>query len=202
MTDLTGEYFEGYMLKQGGRVKTWKKRWFVLTGEMLCYYKVQNDSGSLISAIPIEEDWIVQEKSLPKHPYSFELSSSKAINKERKLIQLSKEKLDERVFVFSCQTEEERIKWIAEIQKSVNKLGSKSASTGSHCSTLSGQEKKNKSIGFFVQDSDDENDQNDTHETKFEKPTRLLSIPMVILQRPSNAGETDVVLIDEQNVVA
>lgn len=30
---------EGWMVKCGGRIKTWRKRWFVLTGEILTYYK-------------------------------------------------------------------------------------------------------------------------------------------------------------------
>ena len=31
---------KGYLTKQGGRVKTWKKRWFVLTSNNLYYFKV------------------------------------------------------------------------------------------------------------------------------------------------------------------
>lgn len=30
---------EGYLAKQGGRVKTWKRRWFILTGNCLYYFK-------------------------------------------------------------------------------------------------------------------------------------------------------------------
>lgn len=30
---------EGWLAKQGGRVKTWKRRWFILTGNCLYYFK-------------------------------------------------------------------------------------------------------------------------------------------------------------------
>lgn len=29
----------GYLSKRGGRIHTWHKRWFVLTGDLLFYYK-------------------------------------------------------------------------------------------------------------------------------------------------------------------
>lgn len=33
---------EGYMKKQGGQIKTWKKRWFVLENGSLSYFKSKN----------------------------------------------------------------------------------------------------------------------------------------------------------------
>jgi hypothetical protein len=30
---------KGYLVKQGGRIKTWKKRWFVLSDNCLYYFK-------------------------------------------------------------------------------------------------------------------------------------------------------------------
>lgn len=32
---------EGYLTKLGGRVKNWKKRWFVLSDGKLYYYKTE-----------------------------------------------------------------------------------------------------------------------------------------------------------------
>jgi len=34
---------EGYLEKDGGSVKSWKQRWFVLAGTTLSYYKVRGD---------------------------------------------------------------------------------------------------------------------------------------------------------------
>ncbi len=32
---------EGWLSKEGGAIKSWKKRWFVLEGEELAYYSKQ-----------------------------------------------------------------------------------------------------------------------------------------------------------------
>lgn len=34
---------DGYLTKQGGSIKTWKKRWFVLKGDTIYYFKTQKD---------------------------------------------------------------------------------------------------------------------------------------------------------------
>eukprot|EP00002_Diphylleia_rotans_P002582 TRINITY_DN11630_c0_g1_i2.p1 TRINITY_DN11630_c0_g1~~TRINITY_DN11630_c0_g1_i2.p1 ORF type:complete len:407 (-),score=70.73 TRINITY_DN11630_c0_g1_i2:356-1531(-) len=36
---------EGYLLKQGGSIKTWKKRWFILKGNYLFYFKEKGDAN-------------------------------------------------------------------------------------------------------------------------------------------------------------
>jgi len=43
----------GYMVKQGGRIKTWKRRWFVLNDGCLYYFKAKGDSEPL-GIIPLE----------------------------------------------------------------------------------------------------------------------------------------------------
>ena len=34
---------EGWLLKQGGRIKTWKKRYTILSGNVLYYFKTPKD---------------------------------------------------------------------------------------------------------------------------------------------------------------
>ena len=41
--EMPGALFGGFMTKQGGVVKNWKKRFFVLTPGLLTYYKDKND---------------------------------------------------------------------------------------------------------------------------------------------------------------
>ncbi|MEQ2307705.1 Cytohesin-4, partial [Ameca splendens] len=55
--DLTLTFFnpdrEGWLLKMGGRVKTWKRRWFILTDSCLYYFQYTTDKDP-IGIIPLE----------------------------------------------------------------------------------------------------------------------------------------------------
>uniref|UniRef100_A0A8C5BXJ6 Cytohesin-2 n=1 Tax=Gadus morhua TaxID=8049 RepID=A0A8C5BXJ6_GADMO len=72
--DLTHTFFnpdrEGWLLKLGGRVKTWKRRWFILTDNCLYYFEyttncfelyLPNNRGQLIKACKTEADGRVVE---------------------------------------------------------------------------------------------------------------------------------------------
>ncbi len=39
----------GWLRKQGGFVKTWHSRWFVLRGDQLYYYKDEEETKALVS---------------------------------------------------------------------------------------------------------------------------------------------------------
>lgn len=41
----------GWLRKQGGFVKTWHTRWFVLRGDQLYYYKDEDETKALVSSI-------------------------------------------------------------------------------------------------------------------------------------------------------
>lgn len=45
---IVGAKKEGYLTKEGWKVKNWKKRWFVLGKETLSYYKSHVRLSSLI----------------------------------------------------------------------------------------------------------------------------------------------------------
>ncbi|KAM9745319.1 cytohesin-4 isoform 2-T2 [Menidia menidia] len=55
--DLTLTFFnpdrEGWLLKMGGRIKTWKRRWFILTDSCLYYFEFTTDKDP-IGIIPLE----------------------------------------------------------------------------------------------------------------------------------------------------
>uniref|UniRef100_A0A6Q2YBR8 Cytohesin 1a n=1 Tax=Esox lucius TaxID=8010 RepID=A0A6Q2YBR8_ESOLU len=72
--DLTHTFFnpdrEGWLLKLGGRVKTWKRRWFILTDNCLYYFEYTtncfelynpNHKGQVIKACKTEADGRVVE---------------------------------------------------------------------------------------------------------------------------------------------
>jgi hypothetical protein len=43
--EITNAHHEGYLTKQGFRIKTWRKRWCVLAGGTLSYYKSKNKAS-------------------------------------------------------------------------------------------------------------------------------------------------------------
>ncbi|KTF85272.1 hypothetical protein cypCar_00035970 [Cyprinus carpio] len=71
--DLTHTFFnpdrEGWLLKLGGRVKTWKRRWFILTDNCLYYFEYTTDKEPR-GIIPLENLSIreVEDKKPVKHP--------------------------------------------------------------------------------------------------------------------------------------
>ncbi|XP_029811809.1 cytohesin-4 isoform X2 [Suricata suricatta] len=68
--DLTHTFFnpdrEGWLLKLGGRVKTWKRRWFILTDNCLYYFEFTTDKEPR-GIIPLE-NLSVQKVDDPKKP--------------------------------------------------------------------------------------------------------------------------------------
>ena len=43
---------EGWLIKQGGKYKTWKKRWFVLKNNHIAYYKEPGKVSKNIFNLP------------------------------------------------------------------------------------------------------------------------------------------------------
>uniref|UniRef100_A0AAZ3NQN4 Cytohesin 1a n=1 Tax=Oncorhynchus tshawytscha TaxID=74940 RepID=A0AAZ3NQN4_ONCTS len=60
--DLTHTFFnpdrEGWLLKLGGRVKTWKRRWFILTDNCLYYFEYTTNCFELF--IPENKDQVIK----------------------------------------------------------------------------------------------------------------------------------------------
>ncbi|RXN23990.1 cytohesin-1 isoform X1 [Labeo rohita] len=71
--DLTHTFFnpdrEGWLLKLGGRVKTWKRRWFILTDNCLYYFEYTTDKEPR-GIIPLE-NLSIREVDDSKKPVSF-----------------------------------------------------------------------------------------------------------------------------------
>jgi PH domain len=61
----------GYLVKQGGKIKTWKKRWFVLSDSVLYYYKTET-AQEPCGIVPLENLEVNPKKDKKKH--CFEIS--------------------------------------------------------------------------------------------------------------------------------
>ncbi|KAF7711176.1 cytohesin 4b [Silurus meridionalis] len=125
--DLTHTFFnpdrEGWLLKLGGRVKTWKRRWFILTDSCLYYFEYTTDKEPR-GIIPLE-NLCVREVNYTRKPYCLELYNP--TNKGQK-IKACKTETDGRVvegkhqsYMICASTAEERDDWIEAIRASITK---------------------------------------------------------------------------------
>ncbi|XP_058047350.1 cytohesin-4 isoform X1 [Ahaetulla prasina] len=125
--DLTHTFFnpsrEGWLLKLGGRVKTWKRRWFILTDNCLYYFEYTTDKEPL-GIIPLE-NLSVRPVDDPKKPNCFELFNA---NCKGQKIKACKTDGDGRVvegkhqsYKISAASQEDRDLWIEAIQTSITR---------------------------------------------------------------------------------
>ncbi|XP_071398464.1 cytohesin-2 isoform X1 [Centroberyx affinis] len=122
--DLTHTFFnpdrEGWLLKMGGRVKTWKRRWFILTDSCLYYFQYTTDKDP-IGIIPLE-NLCVREDTASKQ-YCLELYNAKG-QKIKACKTENKGKVVEgkhQSYKLSAATADERDDWIDAIRASITK---------------------------------------------------------------------------------
>ncbi|XP_055509868.1 cytohesin-1b [Leucoraja erinacea] len=125
--DLTHTFFnpdrEGWLLKLGGRVKTWKRRWFILTDNCLYYFEYTTDKEPR-GIIPLE-NLSIREVEDSKKPNCFELYIPD--NKDQ-FIKACKTEADGRVvegshtvYRISAPTLEEKDEWIKSIKAAISR---------------------------------------------------------------------------------
>uniref|UniRef100_A0A7N6B6W6 Cytohesin 4b n=1 Tax=Anabas testudineus TaxID=64144 RepID=A0A7N6B6W6_ANATE len=125
--DLTHTFFnpdrEGWLLKLGGRVKTWKRRWFILTDNCLYYFEFTTDKEPR-GIIPLE-NLCVREVPYARKQYCLELYNP---NSRGQKIKACKTETDGRVvegkhqsYTICASTAEERDSWIEAIRASITK---------------------------------------------------------------------------------
>ncbi|KAM7089169.1 cytohesin-1 isoform 1-T1 [Ciconia maguari] len=125
--DLTHTFFnpdrEGWLLKLGGRVKTWKRRWFILTDNCLYYFEYTTDKEPR-GIIPLE-NLSIREVDDSKKPNCFELYIPD--NKDQ-VIKACKTEADGRVvegnhtvYRISAPTPEEKEEWIKCIKAAISR---------------------------------------------------------------------------------
>lgn len=122
--DLMHTFFnpdkEGWLLKQGGRYKSWKRRWFILNDNCLYYFEYTTDKEPR-GIIPLENINVrsVQDRS---KPYCFELYATgdniiKACktDSEGKVVEGK-----HTVYRMSASSEEEKDDWIKRLNQSIS----------------------------------------------------------------------------------
>lgn len=114
---FTNSEKKGWCTKQGGRVKTWKKRWFVLKDNCLYYFKQQSDTNPC-GIIPLE-NLLVKPFDIKSKKAIFELYSPTGDIKACKLENGQLVKGHHGSYLISCKSKEEMDTWIQAIQNNI-----------------------------------------------------------------------------------
>ncbi|XP_032825845.2 cytohesin-3-like isoform X1 [Petromyzon marinus] len=125
--DLTLTFFnpdrEGWLLKLGGRIKTWRRRWFILTDNCLYYFEYTTDKEPR-GIIPLE-NLSIREVVDPKKPNCFELYMP---NTKGHVIKACKTDADGKVvegnhevYRISAPTPDEKEEWMKSIRASISR---------------------------------------------------------------------------------
>jgi len=97
--------FEGYLTKQGGAIKTWKRRWFVLKGTKLWYFKGKTDLSAK-GFIELEATTLVRDESANKKKKTMFSIQARGLKGRR-------------VFMMYPDTQQETTAWIEAIRKNI-----------------------------------------------------------------------------------
>jgi hypothetical protein len=94
---------DGFLTKQGGSIKTWRRRWFVLKGKKLYYFKSKTDVEAT-GIIELEADSFVRDErdKDKKRRFMFSVGTSR------------------RVFFMHADTEQEMRQWIEAIKGNID----------------------------------------------------------------------------------
>lgn len=123
--DLMHTFFnpdkEGWLWKQGGRYKSWKRRWFILNDNCLYYFEYTTDKEPR-GIIPLENISVreIQDRS---KPHCFELYASGGADIIKACKTDSEGKVVEgkhTVYRMSAATEEDKQEWIKRLTQSIS----------------------------------------------------------------------------------
>eukprot|EP01089_Gocevia_fonbrunei_P001357 TRINITY_DN11259_c0_g1_i1.p1 TRINITY_DN11259_c0_g1~~TRINITY_DN11259_c0_g1_i1.p1 ORF type:complete len:127 (+),score=17.76 TRINITY_DN11259_c0_g1_i1:57-437(+) len=111
---------KGWLLKEGGKIKSWKKRWFFLNENSLYYFKDPTDIGQPNGIVTLSFVKVVKiTKGSKPHMFSLVPKTKNHIT-ACKVTQNGKVvRSNHRSFVFSAKSEEEREDWMKLIADSI-----------------------------------------------------------------------------------
>jgi cytohesin len=111
---------KGFCLKQGGKIRTWKKRFFILSDHQLFYFKLPTDETPL-GIIPLENLTVEREDKLVK--FGFRLSSTDGgfIKSVRMSKNGAPKKGNHMHYLVSAASAEEQADWISTLQQAIHR---------------------------------------------------------------------------------
>ncbi|KAM9324498.1 cytohesin-4-like [Gastrophryne carolinensis] len=110
---------EGWLFKIGGRVKTWKKRWFILKDNCLYYFEYTTDKDPL-GIIPLE-NLSVELAEDPKKLHCFDLHArGQTIKACKTQADGKKVQGNHQSYRLSAASDEERESWVQSLRSSIS----------------------------------------------------------------------------------
>jgi len=122
-SDLTNPEKDGFLTKQGGSIKTWKKRWFVLKDDTIYYFKTQKDLEQT-GEIKLETATKCTNEGKKKGKVYFAVQTQN------------------RKYMIHADTEESANQWVEKINKAIEKLSGGGNGGGTTNGTDSGSTPK------------------------------------------------------------
>eukprot|EP01133_Synstelium_polycarpum_P008145 gene8145-9561_t len=121
---------EGWLTKQGGAIKTWRRRWFVLKGKKLYYFKNKTDTEAT-GMIEFEPDSFIKDErdKDKKKKFMFSLGTSK------------------RVYYIYADSETDMKQWIESVRRNFGDSSNGSISPSTSSKSLSTVETTPKTNG-------------------------------------------------------
>jgi cytohesin len=119
---IRGAVREGWLTKQGGRIKTWKRRWVVLAAGGVLYYFDNKRAAAPKGVVPLED---IVVRSSVERSFAFSLSHSEAEGGRIKSAKALKSGSSSgsliqgrhATFVFAAESDAERQRWIRALKK-------------------------------------------------------------------------------------
>eukprot|EP01156_Anaeramoeba_ignava_P021723 Anaeramoba_ignava/c19616_g3_i1.p1 GENE.c19616_g3_i1~~c19616_g3_i1.p1 ORF type:complete len:190 (+),score=74.07 c19616_g3_i1:1-570(+) len=125
---------KGWLTKQGGHYKNWKKRWFLLSYNCLYYFKSEKDSKPR-GIIPLDGVTVeIQENLFRKKKFIFEIQSTGKYTKGAKFSGGEFVSGNHEKYLIRATTKEELDGWVLHIQNSI---------AGNEISKMFDEKKKN-----------------------------------------------------------
>ena len=112
--------FEGWMVKEGGKRKTWRKRWFQLVGDTLYYFSKPPVFGEEVEMKGMVglNNANLHEYDDKSHPNTFLIScmynSQGAYGAQAKF-----DDTNHSQYKFSCDTAQEKVAWMGALHRSI-----------------------------------------------------------------------------------
>lgn len=94
---------DGFLTKQGGSIKTWKKRWFVLKGDTIFYFKTPRDTEQT-GEIKLESTCVCNPEKARGKKFYFSVTTPT------------------RTFIMFAESEETMKQWVDKISQAIDKI--------------------------------------------------------------------------------